>query len=77
MKHFADQHRSEREFMVGEMVYLKLQPYIQSSVAPRANQKLSFKFYGPFKVLERTGVVAIVYSCLILAGFIQWCIPRS
>ncbi|XP_066317156.1 uncharacterized protein [Miscanthus floridulus] len=58
MKHYADQHRSERELAVGEMVYLKLQPYIQSSVAPRSNQKLSFRFYGPFRVLERIGAAA-------------------
>lgn len=41
-----------------DMVYLKLQLYIQTSVAPRSNQKLSFKFYGPFKVLARVGNVA-------------------
>jgi len=58
MKQYADQHRSERELSVGDMVYLKLQPYIQSLVAPRSNQKLSFRFYGPFKVLERIGAVA-------------------
>jgi hypothetical protein len=51
-------HRSEKKFAVDEMVYLKLQPYIQSSVAPRSNQKLSFRYYGPFKVLARVGTVA-------------------
>ncbi|KAK3133105.1 hypothetical protein QOZ80_6AG0532360 [Eleusine coracana subsp. coracana] len=40
------------------MVYVKLQPYIQTSLAPRANHKLSFKFFGPFKILEKIGVVA-------------------
>ena len=57
MKHYADLQRSEKEFAVGDMVYLKLQPYIQSSIAPRSNQKLSFR-YGPFKVLARVGAVA-------------------
>ena len=28
------------------------------SVAPRANHKLAFKFYGPFEVVERVGAVA-------------------
>jgi hypothetical protein len=37
---------------------LKLQPYIQTSVAPRSNHKLSFRYYGPFAVLERVGTVA-------------------
>lgn len=58
MKHYADLQRSEKEFAVGDLVYLKLQPYIQSSVAPRSNQKLSFRYYGPFKVLARVGTVA-------------------
>ena len=37
MKNQADKNRTEREFAVGDLVYLKLQPYIQSSVAPRGN----------------------------------------
>jgi len=39
-------------------VYLKIQPYIQSSVAPRTNQKLSFRYYGPFTVIDCVGAVA-------------------
>lgn len=58
MKKQADKKRSERSFAVGEMVYLKLQPYIQSSVATRANQKLAFKFFGPFQIIEKIGSVA-------------------
>ena len=58
MKAQADAHGSEREFTVGDMVYLKLQPHIQSSVASCSNNKLSFKYYGPFKVLQRVGSVA-------------------
>lgn len=62
MKRQADKKRTERSFVVGDMVFLKLQPYIQSSVAPRANQKLSFKFFGPFKIIERVGPVAYKLS---------------
>ena len=58
MKHQADKKRSERSFAVGDRVYLKLQPYVQSSVAPRAHHKLLFKYYGPYEVLERIGTVA-------------------
>jgi len=39
-------------------VYLKLQPYIQTLVAQRSNQKLAFRFFGPFTVLQRIGNVA-------------------
>jgi hypothetical protein len=58
MKKQADKHRSDHEFNVDDTVFLKMQPYVQTSIAPRANQKLSFKFLGPFRVLERIGVVA-------------------
>jgi hypothetical protein len=58
MKTQADKKRSDRVFAVGDFVYLKLQPYIQSSVAPRAHQKLSYRYFGPYKVLERIGSVA-------------------
>lgn len=58
MKAQADKICSERSFDVGDLVYLKLQPYIQSSVAPRLIQKLSFRFFGPFKVLHKIGQVA-------------------
>lgn len=58
MKHQADKHRSDQEFAVGDKVFLKLQPYLQPSMAPRANRKLAFKFYGPFVILERIGQVA-------------------
>jgi len=37
---------------------LKLQPHIQSSVATRSNQKLSFRYFGPFTILQRIGAVA-------------------
>lgn len=58
MKQQADKKRSERHFQVGDMVFVKLQPYVQSTLAARANQKLSFKFYGPFQILSRIGSVA-------------------
>lgn len=58
MKAQADKNRTERTFETGDMVYLKLQPHIQSSVAYRGNHKLSFKFYGPFKIIQKVGRVA-------------------
>jgi len=58
MRRQADKKRTERIFNPGDSVLLKLQPYVQSSVARRAQHKLAFKFFGPFRILERIGKVA-------------------
>jgi hypothetical protein len=58
MKHQADKHRSEREFKIGDWVFLHLQPYRQLSIQVRSSMKLSPRFYGPYKVLQRIGLVA-------------------
>jgi hypothetical protein len=60
MKHQADRNRRERVFAVGDQVFLCLQPYIQTLIAPRANHKLSFKFFGPFDIVER--IVEVAYK---------------
>lgn len=43
---------------MGDSVYLKLQPFAQMSVAQRSCQKLSFRYFGPFTILEQIGKVA-------------------
>jgi hypothetical protein len=58
MKGNADKHRTEKEFQVGEAVLLRLQPYAQQSVVNRPFPKLSYKYFGPYHVLERIGKVA-------------------
>lgn len=57
-KHQADKHRSERSFDVGDWVFLKLQPYVQSSLFKRANHKLYFRYFGPYQILEKIGQMA-------------------
>jgi hypothetical protein len=57
-KKYADKNRSDRVFNVGEMVYLMLQPYIHNAFGLHQNLKLTTKFYGPFKIMEKIGNAA-------------------
>jgi hypothetical protein len=58
MKSNADKKRKQAEFKVGDMVLVRLQPYRQHSVSLRKHQKLSMRYFGPFKVLAKVGLVA-------------------
>ncbi|XP_026428556.1 uncharacterized protein LOC113324450 [Papaver somniferum] len=55
IKQQADKKRIEREFKEGDWVYLRLQPYRQTSMQLRKNLKLAAKFFFPYKILERIG----------------------
>lgn len=66
MKVQADKKRSRRVFAEGDWVYLKIQPYVQTSLAHRSDRKLGFRYFGPFQVLQRIGVVA--YKLKLPAG---------
>ena len=58
MKKQADQGFSERQFVEGDQVFLRLQPYKKTSLKDKHCQKLATKFYGPYTVLKRVGQVA-------------------
>jgi transposase InsO family protein len=58
MKKYADLKRVERQLSVGDMVYLKMQPYRLNAFGARSHIKLQSKFYGPFRVIAKVGNVA-------------------
>jgi hypothetical protein len=57
IKKYADMKRTERQFAVGDLVYLKLQPFRHNAFGLHQNLKLTTKYYGPFQVLERIGPI--------------------
>uniref|UniRef100_A0ACD6AL20 Uncharacterized protein n=1 Tax=Avena sativa TaxID=4498 RepID=A0ACD6AL20_AVESA len=55
MQKYADQHRTPREFMIGDMVYLKMLPQRESALGKGNPLKLASKWYGPFKIIQTVG----------------------
>jgi hypothetical protein len=62
----ADRHKIEHSFEVGDLVFLRLQPYRQSSLKKSGVEKLNPRFYGPYWVICRVGEVA--YELELLEG---------
>ena len=58
MKVVAYAHMRDVQFEEGDMVYLKIRPYRQRSLANHRNEKLAPKYYGPYEVLKEIGTVA-------------------
>jgi hypothetical protein len=54
----ANKHRVERTFEVGDLVYLRLQPYRQASIKRSGIENLQPRLFGPYKVNTKVGVVA-------------------
>jgi hypothetical protein len=58
MKFQADKWRSDRDFEIGDWVFLKAQPHAQFSLTGRTNHKLVFRYFCPFQTLAKVGKVA-------------------
>ncbi|KAA0042397.1 putative retroelement pol polyprotein [Cucumis melo var. makuwa] len=58
MKLYVDRKRRHVEFQVEELVLLKIRPYRQTTLRRKRNEKLSSRYFGPYKILERIGEVA-------------------
>ena len=66
MKKYADLKRSKRTFQEGDMVYLRMQPYRLAAFGARTCIKLTTKFYGLFRILQKVGTLA--YKLLLPDG---------
>lgn len=60
MKELVNGHRRDIPFEVGDLVYLKLRPYCQNSLAKRPFEKLSPRYYGSFEVETKIGQVSYI-----------------
>jgi hypothetical protein len=56
----------EHIFEVGYLVFLRLQPYRQSSLKKSGAEKLKPRFYGPYRIMHWVGEVA--YKLELIEG---------
>jgi hypothetical protein len=55
---YENWQRKEHKFEVGDLVFLRLQPYKQSSLKKSGVEKLKSHFHGPYRVIKRFREVA-------------------
>ena len=58
MKFYAEKHRQDKSFQVGDWAFLKLQTYRQKTLAYKGRWKTSPRYFGPFQVLQKIGTVS-------------------
>ena len=58
-KKYADRHRKDLEFSVGDKVFLKISP-LMNVVRFGQREKLAPRFIGPFCILERVLVLWLI-----------------
>ena len=62
MAHYANVHRKIPQIQPRDWVYLKIRPHRQISMPTKIHPKLAVKYYGPYLVLKKIGVVAFHYN---------------
>lgn len=67
MKLQAHKKRKDVQLNVGDLVLVKLQPYRQHSVVLQKNQKLSLRYFGPFKIFEKIASVAKMHVVFLIS----------
>ena len=70
MKWFANKKRVDRSFVVGDWVYLRLQPYKQSLISSKRFGKLAPRFYGPYQVVQKVGEVSYKLDLQVLKSIL-------
>ena len=63
---YADKNQINRVLQVEYLVYLRLQPYKQSSLKKKGDEKLQPRFYGPYKIIRK--VCEVAYELDFLAN---------
>lgn len=58
MKNFANNHRHDVSFKVGDWVFVKLRPRRQVSDTGASHPKLMKWYFGPFQIVQKVGPVA-------------------
>ena len=77
MKKFADAHRNDKAFKVGDRVWVNFHPYRQQSAAKHLSFKLSKRFLGPFEVLQHVGSVTYKLQLPMGVAFTRSCMFPS
>ncbi|XP_016466045.2 uncharacterized protein LOC107788830 [Nicotiana tabacum] len=62
MKMQSNKRRTDRQFSVGDWVYLKIQPHRQVTMVAHHFSKLSSKYYSPYMVIQKVGLVTYKLS---------------
>lgn len=55
---YADQKRRDVSYSIGDLVYVKLRPYCQTSLTGHHYNKLAKQFYGPYRIVDKFGTAA-------------------